>query len=537
MKKAHFLLISTCILTGLPSCVQRYNPPPIGTPQVERYKNSEDTKNAFAICPEPEQVLKEASFRPWWKAFKDPVLDELEYQAIKGSPKVAAAVARLEQAMAFYGITESSLFPEIDLVVSATRQRISPTGGNANAGVAGSILPGSAGLVTKSPSAPMIAADPSPACLMCPPAPAPMCACPPPPTPKPVTHLTSLGVLPVLTYDLDIWGKNWQATQSSWEQVKAEQEDVQNTLLQLTTAVADSYLQVRTYDSELDILERTFLTRQHNFDLNTTQFQAGLINELAVDQSKSDLENVAAEIEATSKKRSSMENLLAQLVGQPASTFTLEKQKTLPHLPEIPPGLPSAMLQRRPDIRQSLNLIESARLNVGVAKTEYFPDFTITLDYGFVSGRANKLFDWKSHVWLAAVEAITPLYTAGRISSQIDQAIAQYKQAVASHLDITLTAFQQVEDALFNIEATHRELKHLALDVIASQKAYNVADKRYRMGLENYILVVNTERTLLDVERTEIQVTREQFSNTISLINSLGGYWNNNEELLSYLNK
>ncbi len=532
MKKGPFLLFTTCILTGLPSCIQRYNPPPIDTPKVEHYKSQEEEVVKYAVCPEPEQVLQEASFRPWWKVFNDPVLDKLAYQAIQDSPKVQAAVGRLEQAMAFYGITRASLFPEIDLDVTASRQRVSQTGGNAATNT--SITPLGSSIITKGP---MMAADQAPACVVCPQPPAPMCACPPPPTPKPVTHVTSLGVLPVLTYEPDFWGKNWQATLASWEQVKAEQEDVQNTLLQLTTAVADAYLQVRTYDSELDILHNTLTTRQHSYDLNKAQFEAGLINELAVDQAKSDLENVAAEIEATSKARARQEHLLAELVGKPASTFTLEKSTTLPALPHIPGGIPSSMLMRRPDIRQGLALIEAQRLNVGVAKTEYFPDFTITLDYGFISSKANKLFKWKSHVWLAAAEAVTPLFTAGRIAATIDDAIAQYKQSVASYLDTVLVAFQQVEDSLFSIEATHRQLMHLRLDVIASKKAYDIAEKRYRMGLENYILVVNTERTLLDVERTEIQVTREQFSNTISLINSLGGYWDNNEIYLSNLYK
>lgn len=534
MNKIVFFTLSSLFLTGLTSCVQRYDAPPLNTPKVESWKTRETKDTTYADCPAPEQILVEASFRPWWQVFNDTKLNELEYEAIKESPKVQAAIGRLEQAMAFYGITRASLFPEIDLDVRVSRQRVSPTAGLANSS-ASTLSPAGGSIVAKDSSSSLLVPPVNP-CVICPPA--PVVATPTiPATPQPATHFTSIGVLPVLTYDFDFWGKNWQATQSALQQVTAEQEDVQNTLLQLTTSVADTYLQTRTYDRELELLERTLGTRQNNFDLNKTQFDAGLINELAVQQAKSDLESVAAAFENTSKLRSNAEHRLAELVGKPASEFTLERQKTLPALPTIAAGVPSTMLQRRPDIRQGLALIESASLNVGVAKTGYFPDFTLTLDYGFLSNKSSNLFKWKNHTWLAAIDAVTPIFTAGRIASTIDDAKAQYKQAVASYLDTVLVAFKQVEDALFNIEATKRQLNHLKLDVIASQKAYDLADTRYRMGIESYLTVVNTERTLLDAERVEIQVTREQFSNTISLINSLGGYWNNenNENHLSSL--
>ncbi len=512
MKKLAFIATSLTAFSCMPSCIQRYDPPHVATPSVDAWKTKQDEKPS-AECPTPEQVLVEASFVPYWKIFNDPVLDQLEYQSIKESPKVQMAVARLEEAMAHYGITRSSLFPQISLDVTAARERVSKT----------EAFPLANAPTTSQPVGGVVTLDPIAA-------PPPCIVCPPPPTPaaaKVPTHYTALGIVPVLTYELDFWGKNWQAAQTALQQVKAEQEELQNTLLQLTTSLADAYLQVRTYDRELDILEKTRITRTHNYDLNKTQFTAGLIDDLAVEQAKSDLESVLASIEDTKRLRALEEHRLAELAGQPASTFTLEKQDMLPALPTVASGIPSQMLERRPDIRQAKALIEAARLNVGVAKTGYFPDFTVTLDYGFMSSKANKLFKWKSHVWYAAVEAVTPLFTAGLISSQIDYAIAQYKQYVGSYLDTVLTAFEQVEDALFSIDATKKQLEHLMLDVEASQKAYNVADTRYRMGLENYILVVNTERTLLDAQRTAIQIVRSQYSNTITLINSLGGYWDN----------
>ncbi len=531
--------ISLLSLALATSCIQRYNPPPVQTPKVESWKTPAEEAKVYSDCPEPEQILQEAAFHPWWKIYNDPTLTELEYQAIKESPKVQSAIARLEAAMAYYGIERSYMFPQVSLQVTALRERLSQTQPFSNATQTTTSMSPAGGTVGLGPGSTSSITAPADPCVICPPAPPPMCACPPPVTPKvtkPSPLVTSLGVLPVLTYDLDFWGKNWQAMQSAMEQVKAEQEDVQNTLLQLTTQVADSYLQVRTYDREINILEETLATRQHSYDLNRSQFSAGIINDLAVEQAMSDLQSVAAEIENTKRLRALEEHRLAELVGMPASHFTLAVSLDLPYLPAIRPGLPAQMLERRPDIRQARALIEASRLTVGVAKTAYFPDFTITLDYGFLSNSANKLFKWKSRTWLAAIEATMPLFTAGRIESQIEQAIAQYKQSVATYLDTVLIAFQQVEDALYSIDATKKQLEHLRLDVQASKKAYDIAEKRYRMGLETYLTVVNTERTLLDAQRVEIQVTRAQFSNIISLINSLGGYWDNeHKEHLSTL--
>lgn len=518
MKRA-FILLFLCS-----SCVQRYNPPPVKTPTSEQWKASQEPKTDLASCPEEEKVLSQASFCPWWKVFEDEMLNNLESQAIQNSPTVQAAIARLDQAYAFYGIELSSLFPQVTLDASASRQRVSKTqsfaGSGASSSSSTSAAPTGGSMVAKGP----------PTVINCPPcgapvAPNPCVVCPPPKVAKPSPYVNQLALLPTLNYELDFWGKNWQATQSAAAQIKAEEEDVQSTLLILTTSVADAYLQVRTFDEELAILERTIRTRQNSFDLNTKQYGAGLINKLPVDQAKSDLESVKASLEEVKRERALAEHSLAELIGVPASIFTLQPKHTLPKLPTIPPGVPAAMLKRRPDIRQQENLITAAQYNVGVAKTEYFPDFTITLDYGLSSSKANKLFKWKSHTWFAAVDAVTPIFTAGRISSTIDQAIAQYKQQVASYINVVLISFQEVEDAIFSVDAVKRQLNHLDLQVVAATEAYNLADKRYRMGLENYLIVVDSERTMLEAERIATQIKRAQYTTTISLIKSLGGAW------------
>ena len=516
-------LLCTLLLTT--SCVQRYTPPPLVTPSADTWKAPEEISTATLACPKPEIVLSEYTFRPWWTVFQDPILSDLEKQAIANSPTVQAAIARLEQSYAFYGITRSTLFPEIELDAAASRQRLSKTQSLAGAASTVGSSTGS-GLSSRSTSSSSAAILPPPIIL-----PLPTCNCPLPPAPptpkvtKPSLYVNQFALLPTLNYELDFWGKNWQGTESASFQVKASEEDVQTALLVLTTNLADAYLQVRTYDAELDILEKTVQTRQNNYDLNLSQYNAGLINKLPVDEAKSDLEGVKSSLEDVKRLRAIAQNSLAELVGMPAPIFSLEKVDTLPTLPEIPAGVPAAMLKRRPDIRQQEDLIQAASLNVGVAKTEYFPDFTIMLDYGLLSSHANKLFKWKSHTWMMAADAVTPIFTAGRIASQIDQAIAQYKQQVADYINTVLISFKEVEDALSSVEYVKKQFIHLQAQVEAANEGYQIADERYKAGLEDYIVVVNNERTLLDSQRLATQVKRAEYSSTISLIKSLGGAW------------
>ncbi|MBS0656228.1 MAG: efflux transporter outer membrane subunit [Verrucomicrobia bacterium] len=518
MKKIIYILL-LCT-----SCVQSYNRPPLNTPKAEEWKSPQALPKSGPVCPEPELMLEKTSFRPWWKIFNDPILDDLEAEAIKNSPTVQAALARLEQAYAQYGINLSALFPQINLNTDASRQRFSENL---------TLVPqGNISLVETPPTASITPAAASAGMAgngrtMGPTPVAPVCPCPTPAlkVTKPNPIVNDLSILPTLTYELDFWGKNWQAMEAAESQVKAEQEDVQTALLLLTTSVADTYLQVRTYDTEIGIISRQITANVKNYTLNDQQYNVGLINKLPVSQADAQAEDTQAALEDVKRLRELAEHSLAELIGVPASSFTLKPIDTLPLLPVIPAAVPVEVMKQRPDVRQQIDLMDAAAWNVGVAKTEYFPDFNITLDYGFAASKANKLFKWKSRTWLAAIDAVTPIFTAGKISSTIDQAIAQYKQQVASYINTVLVAYQEVEDAIYSVDAVAKQLYHLEREAAASTEAYDIANMRYRMGLENYLVVTVEEATMMAAERLAIQVKRSQYSTTISLIRSIGGVW------------
>jgi NodT family efflux transporter outer membrane factor (OMF) lipoprotein len=489
----------------------------MSVPSAEGWNSEIEAPKKGLECPEPMLIGESTLFTPWWDVFQDDILSDLETKAIANSPTVMAATSRLEQAYAIYGINRSTLFPEIDLNAQASRQRLSKTAASA---LAGSETINQTSPLTARSCPEMIGQIPS--------IPLPVQNCCPTTSDsstKQSLYANQLALLPTLTYELDFWGKNWQLTQSAHAAFEGQKEELQTVLLMLTAAVADTYLRVRTFDREREILEEAIASRQNNFDLNSSQYEAGLITSLPVEQARSALESSKAALQNTLLLKTLATHALAELIGEPAVAFSVPAREDLPLLPEIPYGVPSDVLKQRPDIRQQQHLLEAAIYNVGVAKTEYFPDFTIALNYGFLSSHTNNLFKWKSHTWLAAADAALPLFTAGRIESSINEKVALYKQQVASYIQTILTAFKEVEDAVFSLDYQRKQFEFLEAQVVASQEVYTVANVRYRMGVENYLLVVDSERTLLESRRLAVQVLRERYSSVIALIKSLGGIW------------
>lgn len=523
-KNIVFILLSPLLFFN--SCVQRYNPPALKTPSADTWKAPVDKIGEEIPCPEPIAVHKKNKYQPWWEVFNDPVLNDLETEACANSPSIANAVARLEEAQAVYIIARSTLFPELNLDITASRQRL-PSSQLAS--------PGNISTTATSPSQPTTA---SPVVI---PSTSPtaqrITVIPPtiPQTtststlqlPKPKHHISELAVLPQISYELDFWGKHWQEASAQWKRVEAQEEDLQTAFLLLTTSVASTYLNLRTIDQEIEVLEKTEKSRQHIFNLQQEKFQAGLINDLDTMQAKVLLNSAQAELENTKIFRAVTENALAVLVGTAAPDFKVAEKTELPPIPFIPPSLPVELLETRPDIRQAQKLLEAFSLDVGVAKTHFFPSVTTFFEAGYISNKISSLFKWKNHVWTIAGDALTPIFNAGRISSEVEAAIARYEQGVASYINTVLTAFGDVESALSSVEGKRKQLKYLNEQVDAAQSVYRISSTRYNMGLVDYLTVVDAERSLLESQRQQVLVVRDQYSSVISLIKSLGGVWDN----------
>lgn len=509
------------------SCGPHYNPPHPKPPVGEHWKAKQPEEEAPPQCPQESIAVEEVLFRPWWQIFQDPLLDDFEARAIADSPTIASAIARLAEAKANWGVAYSNLYPELDLLLSASRSKIPQ-----NVPLAGQNLglnPTSTSPLTSSQLTPKGVGGvlaPSPCVTLCPPPPPPPVI---PKAPRPPRHISELAVLPELSYEVDLWEKYSQETKSAFKRVEAQEEDLESALLLLTSQVAINYLQLRTYDFELDVLEQNRLTRQHAYDLQEEKYTKGLITELDFLRAKVELTGVEQDIEATRILRRASENSLAALIGTSASEFVVKKKDVIAPLPQIPASIPSSILETRPDIRMQDRLLEAYALDVGVAKTAYFPTITLFLEGGYIADKFSKLFKWKSHVWSASAQAMQVIFDAGRISSQVDAAIARYQQSVASYVDTVLTAFKEVEDALTSVSLRKKQLDFLDQEVTAAREVFRLTTLQYDTGLTDYLNVVNAEQSMLTSERQQVIVTRDQYSAIITLIKSLGGVWNNEE--------
>jgi multidrug efflux system outer membrane protein len=185
------------------------------------------------------------------------------------------------------------------------------------------------------------------------------------------------------------------------------------------------------------------------------------------------------------------------------------------------------MLKKRPDIISAEDSLESARLNVGVAKTAYFPSILLTADWGVASSKASELFKWKSRIWDLTADLMTPIFTAGKIASEVFAAKARYEQALANYMQQILTAFREVEDALATIRYRERQGYWFKQEEEAAQKVLDMANDRYAMGVIDIFDVVNAEQTLLNAQQGEIQVTSDRLAGIVKLIKSIGGSWDN----------
>jgi outer membrane protein, multidrug efflux system len=527
------------------ACV-RYNPPPIQTPEAQSWKETREPEVLVTACPDEEVSKKQGQIRTWWTVYDDPVLDTLIQKAIDSSPTLEIALERLVESEALYGIALSELFPHIDLSVGARRQRLSQTQPIAS-GALQQASQSTSPFTARSSDTEMLtestATSLSDFCVICPqPDPAP-CDCPapempkmpkppnppkPPKAPKPPRqprHLSTLFVIPEVSYELDLWGKNYQGMRAAKMTMLAQTEALNTALLLLTTDVARAYLELRATDKELDVLEQNRQSRQNALDIQTSRFDAGLIDNLDVQRAIVQLRSVEADFENTKRFRRQIENLLARLVGESAPLFTLDKTDSGSFVPNIQAPIPSTVLENRPDIREAHHQIEAARYNVGVQKTAYFPSIFLTGNYGYLSDKTNNLFKWRSHVWALTADALTPIFNAGQISSSVKQAVSQYQQSVSNYTERVLIAFQEVEDAISAVHYKKEQLIYVHEQVIAARKTFELSSTQYDMGLIDYLNVVDAERGMLEAEREEVRVTKDQYITTIALIKALGGVW------------
>jgi len=412
----------------------------------------------------------------WWDVFNDTTLAALERQALEANQDVRQAMARVEQARATARVSAAELVPSLDLAPSYEHFQRSRSSFGGSGSFGGDIF-----------SVPLD-----------------------------------------LSYEVDLWGRVRRSFEAARAEAAASLSAHRFVLLTVTTDVARDYFQLRQLDAEADILLRTLEPRQTALQLAQERAAGGIVSQLDVARARTELSTAETELLDVRRRRAETENALAVLCGRSASGFSVDAAplvlETLP--PAIPPGLPSTLLERRPDVAEAERLLASANAKIGAAEAAFFPVVRLTGSAGYVSGELDAIFDASNHVWSVGPSLSLPLFASGRNMANVKAAKATYDEAFAAYRQRVLVAFADVENALANLQWLGQQALAQAQVMEAARSAATLSDSRYRQGLVNYLEAVDAERQRLQAERGVVQILSHRLVSTVLLVKALGGAWN-----------
>ena len=461
---------SLCLALLLSACAvgPDYARPPVETPPAWKLDGPWRTGEPADTAPKG----------PWWQRFGDPRLDGLQQQALAQSPNLAIAAARLEQARAVVRVNEAGLLPNASVGVRGARSRISSDRPLSNYAV---------------PNLATVQND----------------------------------FLPSLTvgYEVDIAGRirrNVESAQASAEQSAA---DLENVRLLLGTDLATAYFNMRATDIELDVLARSIALQRRSLDFVSTRHDLGASSGLDVAQQQALLDTTLTQVDVLRRQRSGYEHAIATLTGTPAPIFTLGADIAELTPPPVPLGVPSDVLQRRPDVASAERAMASANAQIGVAKAAYYPSILLAPSVGFESSNLASLFNAPSRIWSLGASITQPLFSGGRITANVDIAKANYDAVVGNYRRVVLTAMQEVEDGITGLSALERADAQSRVAVVTARHVLDLANARYEGGATTYLDVITAQQSLLTAERQAAQLDGQRLLTAVFLIKALGGDW------------
>lgn len=457
------LLGLTTLLLGACTLGPQYQRPEIAVPPV--YREDAPWKEAAPADHLPKD--------DWWRMYGDATLDALQNEARLANQDVAAAVARLERARAAARISRADLLPRLDLDPSARRGRTPED-----------LAPGTGGFTA-----------------------------------------TSLQLPLDLSYEIDLWGRVRRSVEAAGAEYQAGAADLHNLLLSVHAEVARNYFGLRTLDAEVALLERTLSLREQNLRLVESLFKNGQVGRLDVARAETELASAEAEAAGLRRLRAQLEHALALLVGRPVADFSLPAAPLDLEPPAIAPGLPSALLERRPDVAAAERRMAAANARIGVAHAAFFPAVRLTGSAGYGSNELSSLFSWDNRAWSLGPAISLPIFDAGRNRAGLEQARAAHEEAIANYRQSLLIAFREVEDALSDLRYLAEQGQAEDRATSSAREAAELSGKRYRSGLVSYLEVVDAERTALASERAATRILGQRLQAGVSLIKALGGGW------------
>jgi multidrug efflux system outer membrane protein len=493
VKSLTFPVLTCLLLAGCAAGPNYQGPPPTDAPR--NFKNADATNGQWKVA-EPRDTVTRAR---WWEVFHDPALDRLETEAMGANQDMRLAIDRIREARAQVRVAAADFYPGINLEPSAMRERSSNTdpsqrgellGNNPFAG-----LPGASG-------GPLILNT------------------------QPLTRTFDLFRAPAdLNWELDLFGRVKRNKEAARASLEANRADFENALLSVTANVASSYYRLRALDSEIAVLEDTIKTRKEALQIARERLDAGLTGELDVVRASADLAGNEADLLGIQRTRGEVENAIATLLGRPASNFRLAANPALALVPQIPAGVPSRLLERRPDVAGAERQLAAANARIGVAKAAFFPQIRLTGAAGLESADIGMLFNWQSRVWQLGPSLTLPVFEGGRNKANLHAAQARYDEQLDSYRKQVLVAFEEVETALVDIRTLSAQADAQQRAVAAGRRALELSQQQYLKGAVNFLDVLDAERTLLSNERISAQLLGQRLQAVAQLIKALGGRW------------
>jgi len=423
----------------------------------------------------PQDSIERGS---WWRIFGDARLDALEASLLEHNATLEQAGEHYAQARALVRASAAAYFPTLNAGAGALRDRISARRPLGNYAV---------------------------------------------PNSSTVQNDFTAGFN--VHYELDLFGgvrRQVEAARAASEQAAA---DLANARLVLTAELAADYFTLRALDAEIDVVRQNIAQERRALDFVSARHDMGVASGLDLAQQQSQLDTTITQIDLLRVQRAQFEHALATLTATPAPAFTLAPQTGALQVPDIPVGVPSDLLQRRPDVASAERALAVANAQIGVAKAAYFPSVPLVAGYGSESNVLTSLLTAPANLWSLGVSATQPLFDAGRIGAGVDFARAGYQGALAQYRQAVLGAMQEVQDGLSSLANLQRAASEAGAAVGSAQRVVDIANDRYTGGLATYLDVVTAQQALLANQRQQVQISGQQLVAAVFLVKALGGGW------------
>jgi NodT family efflux transporter outer membrane factor (OMF) lipoprotein len=412
----------------------------------------------------------------WWEIFGDPDLHALEERVAAANQNLKIAEARLRAARALVRFNRAALFPTISTSVGASSIRDSanrpfvPQG--LNTGSSGDIL-------------------------------------------------FSLD----MSYEIDLWGRIRRTVAAARQEAQATAADLETARLSLQAELAMDYFELRAADAQKQLLDETVKAFEAALQLTINRFQGGAAPKSDVAQAQTQLDTTRAQATDVTVQRAQLEHAIATLIGEPPATFSLSPRPLDTRPPDVPVGLPSQLLERRPDIAAAERRVAEANEQIGIAKAAYFPALMLNASVGFEGSSFGNALNASSLLWAVGASITQTIFDGGRRRATSDVARAIYDATVAAYRETTLSAFQQVEDNLAALRILEQESQQQRRAVESAQESLRLFTNRYRGGVDNYLQVITAQTVTLSNQRTEIDILRRRMDASVLLVKAVGGGW------------